>query len=219
MAKVFFTADWHAGEQQLPNTHSFLRPYPTEVMIERWLQQCNELITSEDDLLVFVGDLAVWLCDLEIYLRLPKCKKILVLGDKEYANKAFTREQCLAELRRLEIFNDIVEHFEIDIAGHTWFVSHKPSDCFNLANNPDKPAICGHIHGSWRTMQMPDGRPIINVGIDVWGGLVSTEFIEHQYNAITKFYDINAKPYEWKDRELTPEECALNWGGKIQSQE
>lgn len=200
MAKVFFTSDWHAGEQQLPNTHSYLRPYPTEVMIERWLQQCHELITSGDDLLVFVGDLAIWLCDLEVYLKLPKCKKILVLGDKEYANKAFTKEQCLAELKRLNIFNDIVDDFQIDIAGHTWFVSHKPEDCLKQ----ELPSLCGHIHGSWRTMQMPNGQPIINVGIDVWGGLVTEAFIVHQYNAITKFYDINAKPYEWKTNE-TPD--------------
>lgn len=194
MAKTFFTSDWHAGEQQLPNTHSFLRPYPTEVMIERWLQQCHELIKSEDDLLVFVGDLAIWLCDLEIYKRLPECKKILVLGDKEYANKAFTKEQCINELNRMNIFDDIVDDLEIQIGEHTYFVSHKPEDCLKQ----DRPALCGHIHGSWRTMQMPNGQPIINVGIDVWGGLVTEEFIEHQYNAITKFYDINAKPYNWK---------------------
>jgi calcineurin-like phosphoesterase family protein len=194
MAKVFFTSDWHAGEPQLPNTHSFLRPYPTEVMLERWLQQSRELITSEDDLLVFVGDLAVQLEYLSFYLRLPKCRKVLVMGDKEYANKNFTREQFVEKINELNIFDTVCPDFEIEVAGVTYFVSHKPEDCLKQ----DKPAICGHIHGSWRTMQMPNGEPIINVGIDVWGGLVSEAFIEHQYNAITKYYDINAKPYNWK---------------------
>jgi len=192
MGKIYFTADWHSGEPQLPNTHSFLRPYPTEVMLERWLQQCYEILQDED-LLVFVGDLAITLLDLDFYSRLPVCKKILVLGDKEYANKNFSRKDCLGTLIALKIFDEIVEDMEIEVMGINYFVSHKPEDCLKQ----ELPAICGHIHGSWRTMQMPNGQPIINVGIDVWGGLVSGEFITHQFNAITKFYDINAKPYNW----------------------
>ena len=41
---MFFTADWHIGEQSAPNTHSFLRPEPTAAMVARWMEQCRRLI-------------------------------------------------------------------------------------------------------------------------------------------------------------------------------
>jgi hypothetical protein len=44
---------------------------------------------------------------------------------------------------------------------------------------------------------MPNGQPIINVGIDAWGGLVSEKFIAHQYDAVTKHYDDEASPARW----------------------
>ena len=82
--KLFFTSDWHVSETSAPNTHSFLRPRPTSVMVHEWLKECNEKIKS-DDTLVFVGDLTVELSkeNIELLTQLPQCNKILVLGDKE----------------------------------------------------------------------------------------------------------------------------------------
>ena len=192
MSKTYFTSDWHSGEPQLPNTHSYLRPRPTEEMIPIWLEQCHRLI-KEEDTLVYLGDLAITLDDLDVYLQLPPCKKVLVMGDKEYANKNFTEEQFMERISAMNIF-DVINIDCYRVINKRWyFLSHKPLDCLSV----DKPALCGHIHGSWRSAIMPNGQPILNVGIDAWGGIVSEEFVEHQYNAITKFYDDNAFPSKW----------------------
>ena len=193
MSRIFLTSDWHSGEQPTHNTHSFLRPRTTVLMVAQWLEQCREVIKAEDTL-IFLGDLGITLDDLAMYTNLPSCHKVLVLGDKEYANKNFDKASFLAENQRLGIFNTVIENTVMEIAGREYFLSHKPTDC--LAQ--PLPALCGHVHGIWRSAKMPNGQPIINVGIDAWGGLVSEAFIEHQYNAISKFYDLDAFPAQWR---------------------
>lgn len=192
----YFTSDWHVGETQAPNTHSYLRPYSTEVMIEKWMKMCYEKLSLEDEF-YFVGDLAITLKDLEIYRYLPKCRKILILGDKEYANKNFTIEEFNIFIKELNIFDEILMNTFVKIGDINWYVSHKPTDCLEINAKKEVPSLCGHIHGSWRSAEMPNIVPIINVAIDAWGGLVSEDFISHQYNAITKYYDINAFPNRW----------------------
>jgi calcineurin-like phosphoesterase family protein len=191
--KKHLTSDWHVGEKPTPNTHSFLRPRMTEQMVYEWIEQCHKLIKPDDEL-IFVGDVGIALADLAMLRYLPPCRKILILGDKEYGNKIFDKAAFLAENERLGIFNEVVENAVIDISGREYFFSHKPVDCLKQ----DRPAICGHVHGIWRTARMPNGQPIINVGIDAWGGLVSEEFLEHQYNCVTKgYYDANCFPAQW----------------------
>lgn len=193
MPKIYLTSDWHIGEQPTANTHSFLRPRATDVMVPTWLSQCRELL-REEDTLVFLGDIGITLDDLATLEGLPLCHKVLVLGDKEYANKNFDKDSFIYENKRLGIFDTVVENAVMEIAGRQYFLSHKPTDCLTQP----LPALCGHIHGIWRSAKIPNGQPIINVGIDAWGGLVSEEFIEHQYNAINKFYDIDAFPAQWQ---------------------
>lgn len=194
MSRQHFTSDWHAGELQAPHTHSYLRPRPTTAVIGMTLGQCVDVI-EPGHTLCFVGDLGIQLTDLEVYRQLPRCRKVLVLGDKEYANKNFSRDQFMAKIQELGIFDEIVEDTTVTIGGIEYFVSHKPLDCIAKANG--RPALCGHIHGIWRSAKMPNGQPIINVGIDAWGGLVSEEFIAHQHTAVTKHYDDNAFPAQW----------------------
>ena len=195
MSRFFLTSDWHIGEQSTPNTHSFLRPQPTEIMVEGWIDQCHRLIRP-DDTLIFVGDVGITLEDLHVCLKLPSCNKIMVLGDKEYANKKFSLEDFVAKNDELGVFHWVVQNSMFNIGGRGYFVSHKPTDCLGKG----RPAICGHVHGIWRTSCMPSGHPIINVGIDAWGGLVTEDFLEHQYNAVTKnYYDIEAMPTQWRN--------------------
>lgn len=193
MAKKYLTSDWHIGEQPTPNTHSFLRPRLTELLVPEWIKQCREVIQPEDTL-IFLGDVGITLADLAACGDLPDCRKTLILGDKEYSNKNFDKAAFLAENKRLGIFDTVAENATIEIAGREYFLSHKPVDCLQQP----LPALCGHIHGIWRSARMPNGQPIINVGIDAWGGLVKEEFVEHQYNAIAKFYDANAFPAQWQ---------------------
>lgn len=192
MGKAYLTSDWHSGEEPTPHTHSFLRPRATVLMVAEWLKQCREVIKQEDTF-IFLGDVGITIDDLAVYRSLPPCHKVLVLGDKEYANKNFDKASFLTENQRLGIFDTVVENTVMEIAGREYFLSHKPTDCLKQP----LPALCGHVHGIWRSAKMPNRQPIINVGIDAWGGLVSEDFIEHQYNAISKFYDINAFPVEW----------------------
>jgi len=153
-------------------------------MIEQWLQGCRDVLTSKDRL-ICLGDMVLSPDYFAVLKSLPKCKnKILVLGDKELQ---FNRLLIL-EKAQAAGFSAVVNTWVLPIAGRDWFLSHKPSDC----HNQGLPALCGHVHGIWRSQRMPNGQPIINVGIDAWGGLVSETFIAHQYEAVTKYYDDEA---------------------------
>lgn len=187
MAKKWFTSDWHAGEVAAPQNHSFCRPRPTNIMIMEWIKECRAKLTPDDELW-FVGDLGLQLSDLPIYKKLPECHKILVLGDKEYNNVHFSQQEFAREEASLHLFDEVHRFHHVEIDGIQFFVAHKPEDCMNV----NSPALCGHIHGIWRTQKMNNGQPIINVGIDAWHQLVSEELIMHQYHAVMKaYYDGN----------------------------
>jgi len=194
----YFTSDWHAGEQQTPNTHSYLRPHPTEVMVTQWIDECHTKIKSED-ILVFLGDIGITLDDLQVFTKLPDCRKILILGDKEYNNTQFTRKDFLQRNEELSIFTNVYRQALIHIGDRPYNLSHKPTECIEMSIRNGQPALCGHVHGIWRTQRMPNGQPIMNVGIDAWGGLVSEAFIVHQYDCVTKgYYDENCFPVDWQ---------------------
>lgn len=201
--KVFFTSDWHAGEvperMKIPfeATHSFLRPKRTDVLVAEWMEECTQKISPEDTL-IFLGDLAIQLEDLAIYMQLPKCRKILIMGDKEYANKNFSREEFLAKNQELGLFDEVYEEVILILPQEdqkiSWYLAHKPEDSLKQ----ELPSLCGHVHGVWRTQAMPNGNPIINVGVDAWGALVELKHLQHQYNAVTKgYYDRNCKVLSW----------------------
>jgi calcineurin-like phosphoesterase family protein len=195
---IYLTADWHIGEASTPNTHSFLRPRPTAVMVPEWLQMCHDKLTP-DDTLVFLGDTGITLTDVDVLGHLPPCRKILILGDKETNSKYFTTRTLVRRVSALHMFDDVFESRVMLIAGREWYLAHKPSDCVKRCTTEAvMPALCGHVHGIWRSQKMPTGQPIINVGIDAWGGLVSETFIAHQYDAITKYYDNEAFPATWE---------------------
>lgn len=191
--KSWFTSDWHNGEAQTPNTHSFLRPYPTAQMVYNWLNQIY-IKVPKGDRIVFVGDVAIQLNDLRlVFDGLKDYDVVLILGDKETGEKNY-KYSDFVDFMNLNYPNiPVYDDMTVTINDRLYFVSHKPEDCLKQ----NLPSLCGHIHGIWRTAQMPNGEAIINVSADAWGGIVSEEFIDHQYNAITKFYDVNAKPYNW----------------------
>lgn len=193
MGKSYLTADWHVGESTSPGNASFLRPLKTKDMVEQWLAQANRQIRAEDTL-IFGGDSVVDLESLAILARLPKCKRLLVLGDKETSGKYLKLRDFLDKNAELGIFDKVVNSAVVKVAGRSYFVSHKPLDCLRQK----LPAICGHVHGIWRTSQMPSGEPIINVGVDAWGGIVSEEMIEQQYRVVKEnLYDDNCFPHRW----------------------
>lgn len=200
---IYFTSDWHAGEipQKInfpfETTHSYLHSWRTDKLVEDWLEECHKKILPEDTL-IFLGDLAITLEDFSFYQKLPPCRKVLILGDKEYASQNFSREDFLARNHELQIFDEIYEEAILSLPqGNekiSWYLAHKPEACLKQ----NHPSLCGHIHGVWRTQAMPNGNPIINVGVDVWGHLVEVWHIQHQYNAIMQgYYDINCRVDQW----------------------
>jgi calcineurin-like phosphoesterase family protein len=159
------------------------------MMVQQWLQHCHEVLKPVDRL-ICLGDMILNLEDFAVLKELPDCQfKLLILGEKERRHDI--TEVC--EKARAAGFTLVAPHWEMSIAGRQWFLSHKPSDCFSRG----LPALCGHVHGMWRSQCLPNGQPIVNVGIDAWGGLVSEDFIAHQYIAITQYYDDEAFPVRW----------------------
>ena len=186
--KRLFTADWHVGELPAANTHSLLRVKPNEVLVEEWINLVNSKLTEEDELW-FIGDLAINLDDLDFIKRI-NAKLIVILGDKELENKNFSYNEFLQKKAEITNEKDFIYFLrkEIEINGITFQVMHKPVDCLKT----DMPSICGHVHGIWRTQKSNTGQPLLNVGIDAWGQLVTEELIMHQYNAVIKgYYDSN----------------------------
>jgi calcineurin-like phosphoesterase family protein len=194
---LLLTADLHVGEEPRIDTHSFLRLEGTSVMVDRLFKNCRVVMQPEDTLII-VGDVGIRLGDLEKLTRLSLPtwgRRVLVLGDKEYNSRHFTLDEFMSENEVQQVFHDVVRTTTVTIAGVEYFVSHKPTDC--LAQ--PLPAICGHVHGVWRTARMPNGQPIINVGMDAWcGNIVTEDFIAHQYDCVMKgYYDINCHPADW----------------------
>ncbi len=194
MGTTWLTADWHIGEKAAWDTASYLRPRPTEVMVEEWLADCHDKLRP-DDTLIMVGDMVIASEYIATLSRLPHCHKVFITGDKEQRiGDAVVLEKLITRCGIHVLCNQTCW----PIADRDWFITHKPSDCLEQSNG--LPALCGHVHGAWRTSRMPNSRPIINVGIDAWGGLVSEAMIAHQYDCVTKgYYDKNCFPQDWEN--------------------
>lgn len=193
---IYATSDWHIGEQAAPYNYSHLRPRPTEVMVEEWMAECHDRLTASDTL-IFLGDAGLTLEDFSLLRRLPECERILILGNKEDENPHFSLEQLTARNAQLGIFSEIHKSLQMTISGIPFFLGHKPRDCVSATAGTQLPALCGHIHGTWRSQQMPNGQPILNVGIDAWHQLVSERLILHQYDAVMQHYDDDCFPARW----------------------
>ena len=125
MGKQFFTADWHAGEDDF----TLLREESNKNLLEKWLKECHRKISS-DDTLYLIGDLAISLNDLNIYKELPKCNKILILGNKEYDCEFASQKEISEKLQSINVFNQIEKNMIIECQGMKRFLAHKPEDCF-----------------------------------------------------------------------------------------
>lgn len=194
---IYFTSDWHIGEKSAPDTPSYLRPRPTDLMVREWLLECHQSI-KPDDTFVFLGDIGLTINDVGLLHLLPDCHRILVLGNKETDNPNFKLSEFLELNDQLNIFDEVTNELELSVGDQSYYLSHKPVDCVLNTGGTDQPALCGHIHGMWRTQRMPNGQPIINVGIDAWHRLVSEELIAHQYTSVMeRAYDVNCFPSNW----------------------
>ncbi len=187
---IYLTSDWHLDDPYAPGSHIYLRPKPTDQLKEEWLAECHRLIQPDDDLYL-LGDMVSHSCSLEFLDELPDCRIHYMPGNREMKIPHFTEQVFLhAKKRRnrLEIFGEhdhSVEFIEIPNFG-TWRASHRPAELIGFSLS--MPAFCGHVHGVWRTQIINFDSPLINVGIDAWGRLVSEELIAHEYRAVKEGY-------------------------------
>lgn len=162
-----FTSDLHFGHK---NIISFCdRPYyNTNHMAECLINNYNQVITSKDDLVIFVGDM--FFCDwieAKHYISKMNGRKILVKGNHD----KFTNQKYL------DIgFEMITDTLNLEIEGTKIKVCHYPYSDFdpfyqkgNMAPakypkfQPDEILIHGHTH-SKTTVQIEQN--MIHVGVD-----------------------------------------------------
>lgn len=198
MAK-FFTADWHLDDEYVPGSHTFLRPKPTNILAQEWFDECRRLIKPDDELYL-LGDMVSHVQALKMLDDLPDCRIFILRGNREQKIANFEDEvfkRLVRRRNRVAIVGDNDQCiYDVDIGQTSWRISHKPVNLLGFALA--KPSLCAHVHGTWRTQCLPDGEPIINVGIDAWGRLVTEEIIAHEYRAVERgYYDINVRVDLW----------------------
>lgn len=178
----FFSADLHVGENPAKGNPSYYRPMLPEFYQQQFLEQCHRQIRRTDRLYL-VGDLVTQLKYLEFYQQLPDCELYIFLGNKEKKLPDFIAEAQKILARDTSRVEFIRDWKVVDISGRLWRIGHRPEDIAAL--EPALPCICGHVHGFWRTRQLKNGQPIINVGVDAWShALVTEEFINLQYEGV-----------------------------------
>lgn len=179
----FFSADLHVGEIPAPGNPSYYRGFSPEELQRHFLAQCHAQIGINDELYL-LGDLITDAKYLQFYDQLPDCRLFIICGNKEqhienFADEAFKR--LPNHRNRLEVFTGF--QF-VGIGGRTWHIAHRPKDVIGFS--VPMPALCAHAHGFWRTRQLSNGEPLINVGIDAWcGNIVSEKIIQLQYEGVT----------------------------------
>lgn len=195
----FFTSDWHLDDSYTRGSHTFFRPKPTATLVPIWLDECHQLIQPDDELWL-LGDMANCLETYRLLDALPDCKLNIMLGNREDKIPNFADEvlnYLPKHQSRAEVLGTSSRETQYaSLNTRVWRISHQPENL--LGYSLAVPALCGHVHGTWRTQQLPGGEPIINVGIDAWHRIVTEEHIEHERHAIKKgYYGRNVCAVQW----------------------
>jgi len=171
---IWFTSDWHFGENRF---NILQRPFTDpEEHCEILVKNYNSLV-KEEDLVYVLGDVFYEKSDVnhyEKYLRKLNGRKTLIKGnhDRKIKNEVFSK-----------YFNKIVEDGEgidVEILGEKFYLTHYPStgklDIFNLV---------GHVHAAWKVQTN-----CLNVGVDVnFLYPMPLTTISFYKNAVMNFYD------------------------------
>ncbi len=192
MGKKWFTADWHAGEGAERSREALFRYKHTNQLVDDWLQNCHDSIQSPEDTLYMLGDMILTVDDVSVLAQLPDCRKILIKGDKErrYNNIYLSGEVMEAGV---EFVADVLWE---TMGGNDYCMLHRPDEAFERSE--DMPFLCGHVHKAWTFARLPNGQPIINVGIDAWGRIVSEDEVVRLTHLIRNGqYDKNCYPADW----------------------
>lgn len=157
---IFFTADLHLWNKNIIKYTQ--RPFSSyERMTEALISLQNETL-SEDDTLFDLGDYSLKSSTfIRLYEKLePQLKTIkgrhLILGNHD-SLKPFTYVNT-------ELFTTVHTAFWFEYEGLKFVLNHDP--CVFQPGLQFDIGICGHVHKLFKEM-LVDGRPVINVGVDV----------------------------------------------------
>ena len=149
--KTFVTADYHLGH----TTIGKLAKRPEEDVTKmsfRIVQNHNNVVTK-GDVVYHIGDFAFKSGKLGVKIsgdtweNMLNGKVIHILGNHDYKNNIRGLSRAFIKFSNKNIM-----------------MQHVPPTF--VPDNVDI-VLCGHVHGAWK-YKMINGKPVINVGIDVW---------------------------------------------------
>ena len=164
MSKKFYTADWHCNSQLVNEIYK--RPFSSVVeMNERFIANCNEVVSSED-ILIHVGDFCCYSGDggfpgLKVnpqsFIDRINPTFVNIEGNHDPTNKT----KSIAWFMRTHLGNT----FPDVSVGHYPSYHPKMKDLMI----PGWIHLCGHVHNQWKYFIDRDRQILnINVGVDVW---------------------------------------------------
>lgn len=173
--KIFFTADYHLGEDRFKIMH---RPFSSQQeMVDTLIKNHNSLV-APDDLVYHLGDV----CYQKTPEFLPQIekfngRKILIRGNHD---RVFTDNDLKPYFDHIVPEGDGYGILEED---KSYYLTHYPTRCIKELFN-----LCGHIHSIFKCQLN-----MINVGVDVNHFYpYSLDDIIFLQNAIENFYDEDA---------------------------
>ena len=173
---VWFTADWHLGDDRFLNGNPLLRPFASlEQQHQVIIDNMNACI-KPDDQLIHLGDVAVNLNSLSLLEQINCKNKILIIGNYDEGKEKELSNYF--DMLKAELYWTLSNGEEI-------YLNHYP-----VQAKADYFSIVGHIHSLWKVQ--PN---MINVGVDAWHFLpVSETQLLYVMNAIKNHYDQNVFP-------------------------
>jgi len=189
---VYFTSDWHLGEDRIgingkPNL--FYRPFQSIAQQDfEILKQFKQSGFKDGDTLYHLGDVIYSLSNSsrsvlkDIRNSYPNSELILIKGNYDTIDKMPILNSFFDKV----LDDEMLDYFNFGLC----YLNHYPTKALDLMKDA-KLGITGHIHSLWKVQ-----RDLINVGVDAWHFKpVSEKDIEFCFNAMQKFYDNDVFPY------------------------
>lgn len=177
MSTTFYTSDLHFGHSRIVDLSH--RPFKdVDEMNHALIQNWNKTVTSADDIVWVLGDLAVegaWKVGLEAAKQL-KGRLRLVTGnhDRAWVGKS-DAPRFLPEYH--EVFEIVTPWARSKINGTKVLLSHFPysgdhtdEDRFEECRlrEGERPLLHGHTHSFQKITHTAKGTPQVHVGVDAW---------------------------------------------------
>lgn len=160
MARYWATSDWHFYHHEIIGLAK--RPFENVDEMHEYLVRRHNQLVAPDDVVCYLGDMIYRNVEgAAAYINRLNGYRICAVGNHDPSKE---------KLRRAG-FHAVLDQHYIVHKGVTFWLAHIPvhneSDRRKLerpeAFAPYDVALCGHVHGAWRT-----NRGSINVGLEAW---------------------------------------------------